>query len=64
MRWRIELGRYVYSSRRTSELSSHVSQRKDFRDSSGVKPGSLFQFPELWEPIEAEVSRKAGTCMH
>lgn len=29
-------------------------QRRDFRDSSAAKPGVLFPFPELWEPIDAE----------
>lgn len=37
---------------------THISslQRKDFKDSSGAKPGTLFPFPELWEPIETEVN--------
>jgi len=37
------------------------SQRKDFRDSSGAKPGAMFPFPELWEPVEAEVNEISYT---
>ena len=31
-------------------------QRRDFRDSSGAKPGSIFPLSELWIPIQSEVS--------
>ncbi|CAG8601119.1 15253_t:CDS:10 [Acaulospora colombiana] len=30
-------------------------RRKDFKDISGAKPGTIFSFPELWEPIDAEL---------
>ncbi|CCL98507.1 uncharacterized protein FIBRA_00506 [Fibroporia radiculosa] len=30
-------------------------QRRDFRDSSGAKPGSLFPLAEVWMPVQAEV---------
>jgi exocyst complex component 4 len=36
-------------------------QRKDFRDSLGAKSGAIFPFPELWEPLDAEVSGKFQT---
>lgn len=30
-------------------------QRRDFKDTSGTKPGSLFPLAEIWAPIQAEV---------
>jgi exocyst complex component 4 len=30
-------------------------QRKDFKDSSGAKPGTLFPLTDVWLPIQAEV---------
>lgn len=30
-------------------------QRKDFKDSSGAKPGALFPLADVWLPIQAEV---------
>lgn len=32
-----------------------IFQRRDFKDSSGTKPGSLFPLAEVWNPIQAEV---------
>ncbi|KAG6911570.1 hypothetical protein DXG01_011872 [Tephrocybe rancida] len=32
------------------------TQRRDFRDSSGAKPGSLFPLAEVWVPVQTEVS--------
>ena len=34
-------------------------QRRDFRDSSGAKPGSIFPLNELWIPIQSEVNGTA-----
>lgn len=33
-------------------------QRRDFRDSSGTKPGALFPLGEIWMPVQAEVLRQ------
>lgn len=30
-------------------------QRRDFKDSSGAKPGALFPLVEIWNPVQAEV---------
>ncbi|CAG7847601.1 Probable exocyst complex component sec8 [Serendipita indica DSM 11827] len=43
------------SMRVVYEVANRIGARKDFKDSSGAKPGTLFPFPELWEPIEAEL---------
>lgn len=32
-------------------------QRRDYKDSSGAKPGALFPLEEVWAPVQAEVSR-------
>ena len=32
-------------------------QRRDFRDSSGTRPGALFPLSEIWMPVQAEVCR-------
>ena len=34
------------------------TQRRDFRDSSGTKPGALFPLSEIWMPVQAEVCQK------
>ena len=39
-----------------SQLIYLRTQRRDFRDSSGAKPGSIFPLNELWIPIQSEVS--------
>lgn len=31
-------------------------QRRDFKDTSGAKPGSFFPLTEVWAPVQAEVS--------
>lgn len=33
-----------------------VEQRRDFKDSSGAKPGAVFPLAEMWLPIQGEVS--------
>ncbi|KAG5635065.1 hypothetical protein H0H81_012546 [Sphagnurus paluster] len=37
------------------EVANRVGSRRDFKDSSGTKPGSLFPLAELWAPIQTEV---------
>lgn len=32
-----------------------ITQRRDFKDSSGTKPGSLFPLAEIWMPVQTEV---------
>lgn len=33
-----------------------IAQRRDFKDPSGTKPGSLFPLSEIWTPVQIEVS--------
>lgn len=33
-----------------------ATQRRDFKDSSGAKPGALFHLADLWTPLQTEVS--------
>ncbi|KAF9457349.1 Sec8 exocyst complex component-specific domain-containing protein [Collybia nuda] len=37
------------------EVANRVGSRRDFKDPSGTKPGSLFPLAEVWNPIQAEV---------
>ncbi|KAL6310091.1 Sec8 exocyst complex component-specific domain-containing protein [Sparassis latifolia] len=37
------------------EVANRIGSRRDFRDSSGAKPGSLFPLAEVWMPVQAEV---------
>ncbi|KAI0322694.1 Sec8 exocyst complex component-specific domain-containing protein [Amylostereum chailletii] len=37
------------------EVANRIGSRRDFKDSSGAKPGSLFPLSEIWTPIQAEV---------
>ncbi|GJE87574.1 Sec8 exocyst complex component-specific domain-containing protein [Phanerochaete sordida] len=37
------------------EVSNRIGSRRDFKDTSGTKPGSLFPLAEIWSPIQAEV---------
>ena len=30
-------------------------QRRDFKDSSGAKPGALFPLTDMWQPLQSEV---------
>ncbi|KAL5535762.1 SEC8 [Sanghuangporus sanghuang] len=37
------------------EVSNRIGSRRDFKDSSGAKPGNLFPLAEIWLPIQSEV---------
>ncbi|KAI5124169.1 hypothetical protein M0805_000977 [Coniferiporia weirii] len=37
------------------EVANRIGSRRDFRDSSGAKPGALFPLAEMWLPIQSEV---------
>ncbi|KIJ68218.1 hypothetical protein HYDPIDRAFT_106370 [Hydnomerulius pinastri MD-312] len=37
------------------EVSNRIGSRRDFKDSSGAKPGSLFPIADVWLPVQAEV---------
>ncbi|GLB35982.1 putative vacuolar-sorting protein 54, of GARP complex [Lyophyllum shimeji] len=37
------------------EVANRVGSRRDFKDSSGTKPGSLFPLAEVWAPVQTEV---------
>ncbi|KAH9836975.1 Sec8 exocyst complex component-specific domain-containing protein [Rhodofomes roseus] len=42
------------------EVSNRIGSRRNFKDSSGAKPGSLFPLAEVWMPIQAEVRTLIG----
>ncbi|KAI0347837.1 Sec8 exocyst complex component-specific domain-containing protein [Trametopsis cervina] len=37
------------------EVSNRIGSRRDFKDSSGTKPGALFPLAEIWDPVQAEI---------
>ncbi|KAI8990488.1 Sec8 exocyst complex component-specific domain-containing protein [Trametes punicea] len=37
------------------EVANRIGSRRDYRDSSGAKPGALFPLEEVWAPIQAEI---------
>ncbi|KAH9948198.1 Sec8 exocyst complex component-specific domain-containing protein [Amylocystis lapponica] len=37
------------------EVANRIGSRRDFKDSTGAKPGSLFPLGELWMPVQAEL---------
>ncbi|KIY45798.1 hypothetical protein FISHEDRAFT_48635 [Fistulina hepatica ATCC 64428] len=37
------------------EVANRIGSRRDFKDSSGAKPGALFPLAEVWIPIQTEV---------
>ncbi|KAJ6574932.1 Sec8 exocyst complex component-specific domain-containing protein [Mycena capillaripes] len=37
------------------EVANRIGSRRDFKDSSGAKPGTLFPLAEIWNPVQAEV---------
>ncbi|KAF7320273.1 Sec8 exocyst complex component specific domain-containing protein [Mycena kentingensis (nom. inval.)] len=37
------------------EVANRIGSRRDFKDASGAKPGSLFPLSEMWAPVQAEV---------
>ncbi|PCH33923.1 hypothetical protein WOLCODRAFT_135391 [Wolfiporia cocos MD-104 SS10] len=42
------------------EVANRIGSRRDFKDSSGAKPGSLFPLAEVWTPVQAEVRTLIG----
>ncbi|TFK30822.1 Sec8 exocyst complex component-specific domain-containing protein [Coprinopsis marcescibilis] len=38
-----------------SEVANRIGSRRDYRDSSEAKPGTLFPLTEIWSPVQAEV---------
>ena len=45
-------------------LYGMFSQRRDFKDSSGTRPGALFPLSEIWMPVQAEVCRSREYTYH
>ncbi|KAJ7107607.1 exocyst complex component sec8 [Mycena crocata] len=37
------------------EVANRIGSRRDFKDSSGAKPGALFPLAEIWNPVQAAV---------
>ncbi|KIJ21922.1 hypothetical protein PAXINDRAFT_124220 [Paxillus involutus ATCC 200175] len=37
------------------EVVNRIGSRRDFKDSSGAKPGALFPIADVWLPVQAEV---------
>ncbi|KAH8099379.1 Sec8 exocyst complex component-specific domain-containing protein [Cristinia sonorae] len=37
------------------EVSNRIGSRRNFKDSTGAKPGSLFPLAEIWAPVQAEI---------
>ncbi|KAG6821359.1 hypothetical protein H0H93_014156 [Arthromyces matolae] len=37
------------------EVANRIGSRRDFKDSSGTAPGSLFPLAEIWFPVQSEV---------
>ncbi|KAF7339621.1 Sec8 exocyst complex component specific domain-containing protein [Mycena sanguinolenta] len=37
------------------EVANRIGSRRDFKDSSGAKPGALFPLAEIWNPVQTEV---------
>ncbi|KAF8560204.1 hypothetical protein OG21DRAFT_1480036 [Imleria badia] len=37
------------------EVANRIGSRRDFKDPSGAKPGTLFPIADVWLPIQAEV---------
>ncbi|KAI0936742.1 hypothetical protein AcV5_004806 [Taiwanofungus camphoratus] len=42
------------------EVANRIGTRRDFKDSSGAKPGTLFPLAEVWMPVQAEVRTLIG----
>ncbi|KAF6766580.1 Sec8 exocyst complex component-specific domain-containing protein [Ephemerocybe angulata] len=40
-----------------SEVANRIGSRRDYKDSSETKPGTLFPLTEVWQPIQAEVRK-------
>lgn len=50
-----KLDAVVQGFRVVSEVANRVGSRRDFRDSSGTKPATVFPLDEVWYPIQAEL---------
>ncbi|KAF8640668.1 hypothetical protein AX17_000325 [Amanita inopinata Kibby_2008] len=50
-----KLDAVVQGFRVVSEVANRVGSRRDFKDSSGTKPGTFFPLDEVWVPIQTEV---------
>ncbi|CAK5280151.1 unnamed protein product [Mycena citricolor] len=50
-----KLDAVAQSLRVISEVANRIGSRRDFKDSSGAKPGALFSLSEVWHPVQAEV---------
>ncbi|PFH54828.1 hypothetical protein AMATHDRAFT_134263 [Amanita thiersii Skay4041] len=50
-----KLDAVVQGLRVISEVANRIGSRRDFRDSSGTKPGALFPLDEVWNSIQVEV---------
>ncbi|KAH9996469.1 Sec8 exocyst complex component-specific domain-containing protein [Russula vinacea] len=37
------------------EVANRIGSRRDFKDSSGTRPGALFPLSEIWMPMQVEV---------
>ncbi|KAG9049709.1 hypothetical protein FS837_009354 [Tulasnella sp. UAMH 9824] len=42
------------------EVANRIGSRRDFKDSSGGKPGALFPLMDIWAPIQTEVRTLLG----
>ncbi|KDR85374.1 hypothetical protein GALMADRAFT_234199 [Galerina marginata CBS 339.88] len=38
-----------------TEVANRIGSRRDYKDSSGTKPGMLFPLPEIWNHVQTEV---------
>ncbi|KAI9057726.1 hypothetical protein FKP32DRAFT_1607095 [Trametes sanguinea] len=45
------------------EVANRIGSRRDYKDSSGTKPGALFPLEEVWAPIQAEVKLRVRTLI-
>ncbi|KAF8973579.1 exocyst complex component sec8 [Flammula alnicola] len=40
-----------------TEVANRIGSRRDYKDSSGAKPGMLFPLPEMWNHVQTEILR-------
>ncbi|EIW86882.1 exocyst complex component sec8 [Coniophora puteana RWD-64-598 SS2] len=50
-----KLDAVTQSMRVIYEVSNRIGSRRDFKDSSGARPGSLFPLADVWLPVQAQV---------
>ncbi|KAJ6627103.1 Sec8 exocyst complex component-specific domain-containing protein [Mycena sp. CBHHK59/15] len=50
-----KLDAVAQSLRVVYEVANRIGSRRDFKDSSGTKPGALFPLADIWNPVQAEV---------